>query len=217
MASFRWTPGGDFPGRYDGDDIAGVDLWRMLLDGLFGGRPDAAFAVFLERIQERPDRPRTAPRVFVSHRQADAAWGERIAWLASHEAGLDYWLDVHDPLLKIAGRTLSPTDPRYGYVIAAIIEMALLNCTHVIAAHTPNSAGSKWIPYELGRVKSRKIFSGQAAGWFQTGIQPQGCGEYVLLAEILPSDVDVEQWLVAHGNKSDAPKPYPGAEPARLP
>ncbi len=74
--------------------------------------------------------------MFVSHRQTDADWALRIAWLAWDE-GLDYSLDIiHlDPthnqqvinLEQTLGRSLS--DFEKSVLTAAIIEMPLLNCT----------------------------------------------------------------------------------------
>jgi hypothetical protein len=150
-----------------------------------------------------PDRSQKRPRVFISHRQADADCAERIAWRASQE-GLDYWLDVHDPLLRYS-KAAPPM------ILAAIIEIALLNCTHVIAAHTPNSAGSKWIPYELGRAKSRAVYSHQAAGWFHSQTSPAAYGEYVQLAEICRSEKEVVRWLKIHAPVGLVrPAPYHG-------
>jgi hypothetical protein len=84
-------------------------------------------------------------------------------------------------------------------LLAAIIEIALLNSTHVIALHSCNSAGSKWIPYELCRAKARRIFSSQAAGWFEQGVLLTDCGEYVHLAHQTHSDQDIEDWLMKRG------------------
>jgi hypothetical protein len=68
------------------------------------------------------------------------------------------------------------------------------------ALHTINSAGSTWIPYELGRAKARKIFSSQAAGWFDPPkILSSGCPEYVYLAHQTFSHQDVEDWLMKRG------------------
>ena len=61
--------------------------------------PAIAFFGFLQTMQALPERPLSQPRVFVSHRMADVPDAERIAWLASRKAGLEYWLDVHDPVL----------------------------------------------------------------------------------------------------------------------
>ena len=130
------------------------------------------------------ERPLSQPRVFVSHRMADVPYAERIAWLASRKAGLEYWLDVHDPVLRLASAALPPGRPVYAITVAAIIEMALLNCTHVIAAHTPppNTSWrpSQWIPYELARAKKAgSVISRQAAGWFHPQVHPpESRGEY---------------------------------------
>jgi hypothetical protein len=204
-------------------DQEGVAAWNRLLSEL--SDPAAALATFLEATQGL-QRPAAQRRVFISHRMGTAPWAERIAWLSSQHAGLEYWLDVHDPVLRLANTVLQPGDPRYAVAIAAIIEMALLNCTHVIAMHTPPPSGtswrpSQWIPYELARAKGRSVYSTQAAGWFHPQVHPpESRGEYVLLADIRVSDAAVEQWLINHGNPN-AKKPYLGKgtpiPPNRLP
>jgi len=95
--------------------------------------PAIAFIGFLQTMQALPERPPSQPRIFVSHRLADVPYAERIAWLASRKAGLEYWLDVHDPCCVSRARP-SAGHPVYAITVAATIEMALLNCTHVIAA-----------------------------------------------------------------------------------
>jgi hypothetical protein len=173
-----------------------------------------------------PERDRVmvllSVRAGLRHRMVDVAYAKHIAWLASQKAGLEYWLDVHDPVLRLAGAAL-PAGV-YGITIAAIIEMALLNCTHVIAAHTPPPTNtswrpSQWIPYELARAKARSVISRQAAGWFHPQVHPpHSRGEYVLLADLCSSDADVEQWLLTHAHRPIAAKPYHGmATPNSLP
>ena len=107
----------------------------------------------------RPGQPLRSP-LFVSHRQADQDAALRVAWLAWGE-GFDYWLDVlnlnpaHNQQVRMLetsmGRPLTPFEK--SVLLAAIIEMALLNCTHVIAVMTLRTAGSQWVPYEYGRMK----------------------------------------------------------------
>ena len=75
------------------------------------------------------------------------------------------WLDVHDPVLRFASAALPPGHPVYVIIVAAIIEIALLNCTHVIAAHTPPPTNTSWRPsqwmsYELrpcSRARGRHL------------------------------------------------------------
>jgi hypothetical protein len=92
-------------------------------------------------------------RVFVSHQRADVPFAELIADLASKH-GFEYWLDVHGPLLQLANQTVLPPAVR-SILIAAIIEMALLNCTDLISVQTRKARLSRWVPYEFGRAKRR--------------------------------------------------------------
>jgi hypothetical protein len=52
---------------------------------------------------------------------ADVPYAECIAWLASRKAGLEYWLNVHDPVLRLASAALPPGHPVYAITVAAII------------------------------------------------------------------------------------------------
>src|SRR5262249_35355380 len=137
-----------------------------------------AFDEFLNDVPDAVIAP-PAQCVFISHQRADTSCGKRVACLSDH-CGLDCWLDVFDPTLALANQ-LPQHDPRRSVLIAAIIEIALLSSTHVIALHTTNSLASRWVPYELGRAKARNITSLQAAGWFQKGQTVASCGDYVQL------------------------------------
>ena len=111
MSSFTWKrprdleTQQDLETRYEGADIepASLAAWRLLMEQLISSAdPAIAFIGFLQTMQALPERPLSQPRVFVSHRMADVPDAERIAWLASRKAGLEYWLDVHDPVLRLA-------------------------------------------------------------------------------------------------------------------
>jgi hypothetical protein len=106
----RETPQ-DLETRYEGADIepASLAAWRLLMERLISSAdPAIAFIGFLQTMQALPERPLSQPRVFVSHRMADVPDAERIAWLASRKAGLEYSLDVHDPVLRLASAALPP-------------------------------------------------------------------------------------------------------------
>ena len=75
--------------------------------------------------------------VFVSHRQADKNIGLDIQ-LALKGLGIDAYIDVLDPELK------KPID-----ITRRIVEQ-LRQCSHIIAVFTNNTAGSLWVPFELG-------------------------------------------------------------------
>jgi hypothetical protein len=193
---------GRFPRR---DDIAGVEQWVRLIAGIGdqvsrAETPQGAtvisreFDQFLQKISALKPPPTTA-RVFVSHQRADSKEAERVAWHAT-EVDFDFWLDVHDPLLMFANRPPLPTQIK-SVLIAAIIEMGLLNSTHVVALQTANSRPSRWVPYEFGRAKQRLLTSWNAASWFEKGIAPDPHGDYLSLAFCAPTERYLEHWFIS--------------------
>jgi hypothetical protein len=151
-----------------------------------------------------PPSPSRPDCVFVSHQRLDTRRGERVACLVE-DHGLDAWLDVHDPTLTHVNASLC--GPLRSILIAFIVEMALLNSTHVIALHTTHSVSSRWVPYELARAKARGLTSLQAAGWFEPGQTPQTCGDYVQLAVMTHDEPQVVDWIR---------KQIPGAKPVTV-
>ncbi|NUO51341.1 MAG: toll/interleukin-1 receptor domain-containing protein [Polyangiaceae bacterium] len=147
-----------------------------------------------------PPAPRLLPpRLFISHSQHDPDFAERIAWLADSR-GFEYWLDIHDPLLSGGG----PVPPR---VVASTIEIALINCTHLLAVYTKNAFGSVWVPYEYGRAKDRLgILSDSISAWIPTNStdKPSSVPDYLLLGrqfQVRPlhptpnAEPDIQKWL----------------------
>jgi hypothetical protein len=210
MAIFDWRQRPDnLRDRYTGD-TPGYAAWDRLLarlldalglaDGKLREAVLRAFDEFLSGL-DRVSFPGGAQpcRVFVSHQRADVPYAERIAWRADQQ-GFEYWLDVHDPLLALANAA-SPPPIVQSILVAAIIEMALLNCTHVISVQTKNAQGSRWVPYEYGRCKRRMLVSTQVASWFDNGITP-GTADYLRLGVCTYSELAVEQWLIAERTRS---------------
>jgi hypothetical protein len=146
---------------------------------------------FFAAVANPSPRPKT-PCMFVSHQRLDTHRGERVACLVD-DHGLDSWLDAHDPTLMRVNALAS--DPLRSILIALIVELALLNSTHVIALHTTHSIASRWIPYELARAKARGLTSLQAAGWFEAGQTPKTCGDYVQLAVMTHNEPQVIDWI----------------------
>jgi hypothetical protein len=188
--------GGRFP-----REANGYQAWSTLVKELLIVRTDDDLYARCQLAERNFFRAAAASKqqykrtcIFISHQRQDTRLAKRIACLAKHR-GLDFWLDVYDPRLALANR-LPAHDPRRTLLIAAIIEIALLNATHVIALHTSNSGGSKWLPYELGRAKTHVVFSPQAAGWFQPGQTAANCGDYVQLALMLTAgEKSVTDWM----------------------
>ncbi|MBI2716222.1 MAG: toll/interleukin-1 receptor domain-containing protein [Rhizobiales bacterium] len=188
----------DYRQRYDGV-LGELRPWYDLVDALREGPGERTrlnlFEKFLEDIPGAVQSKRKTC-VFISHRKHDTDKAERIVCLADHH-NLDYWVDVHSPALRYVNNKLKRGDPLRSILIAAVIEIALLCCTHVIAVHTTNSLKSRWVPYELARAKARQIRSTQAAGWFETGQNWKTCGYYVQLAVMANSEADVMGWLAS--------------------
>jgi hypothetical protein len=200
----------------DGQPLNGFEAWAKFVPRLlaecdpFPPPPDLTnrlFAIadefFMAVGGTFPPPPRWC--VFVSHQRLDTRRGERVDCLVvDHD--IDCWLDVHDPTLMHVNASLC--GPLRSILIAFIIEMALLNSTHVIALHTTHSASSRWVPYELARAKARGLTSLQAAGWFEPGQTPKTCGDYVQLAVMTHDEPQVVDWIQ---------KQIPGVKPVIVP
>ncbi len=129
------------------EDVIGVNLWERSFNR---GMPISEVRGFESFIEDKSRflRRFKIKRVFISHRQNDKDKALEIAdFLEKH--GINYWVDALDPELSNSGNT--------AVQIANIIELALLNCSHVLVLMTNNSYGSNWIPYEYGRVKERSL------------------------------------------------------------
>jgi hypothetical protein len=198
----------DLVNRYPDEDwIRGLAEWRAGAAGF--PPPDAIEAkLWADSIRNAPLARRSThcPRAFVSHRQSDYDWALRIAWIANANL-FDYWVDVMDldpaldPQVKAIemrlGRSL--TTEEYNWLLAAIIEMALLNCTHVIALLTEKARGSRWVPYEYGRVKQPIVASERAASWWDSTTVPTRdlLPEYAHLGPVHRNETEIGLWMQA--------------------
>ncbi|MCY7352166.1 MAG: hypothetical protein LH606_16125 [Cytophagaceae bacterium] len=129
------------------------------------------------------------PRLFVSHRQIDKDYALSIANIAN-DTGFEFWLDVLDPTLLTLPTLTHLTPKQIVLLTACIIEMGLINSTHVIAVMTEDSKGSVWIPYEYGRVRKFD----DTACWSHPN-HTFTLPDYMLLGPITGSRLDIEEWL----------------------
>jgi hypothetical protein len=196
MASFDWREfeRRSLPERYpDATWILGRQAWR---ERTTGSAPDLSGLVSdlaaLRQAARWGAPPLACPRVFISHRRDDRDDALAMARLAA-QSGFQFWLDVLDPTLQ--GAALP------SIAIAAVIEMALLNCTHVVAIMTLNTHGGMWVPYEYGRVKLPALTSPQAATWLHPDFATAAAAgtvtlpEYLLLGDRLSTRMDVRYWF----------------------
>jgi hypothetical protein len=221
---YRWfefvdrPPAGRFP--FDWPWLAGAAAWAEGLGALRAPDPERARR-WLDQIRQAPKTKQAekCPRIFVSHRQSDEKAALRLAWVAQDE-GWGYWLDIIDlnppsaqqgnpspsqqgnsPTLQLdalerwLGRP--PTVFEKSILTAAIIEMGLLNCTHIIAAMTDNTRGSQWVPYEYGRFKEARPVAMNAASWWDTTTlkKIEQLPEYLHLAPVLENECKIRAWL----------------------
>lgn len=178
----RYTDATDLDGeRMDQEDCLTSESWEREL----GQRKVLEDRDYERKLGEKPAlMQRIGLRVFISHRQSDEAKARAIA---KHLKANDiaYWLDVLDARLS------SPSKP--ALAVANIIEIALLNCTHVLALMTDNSSGSAWIPYEYGRVKERRLQVENAAAFRHKLTTP--LPEYMLLGKVHETNAEMIGWL----------------------
>ncbi|MVM28907.1 hypothetical protein GO755_02600 [Spirosoma sp. HMF4905] len=178
----------------------GIREWKALIEEA-STLPENPSDEKLERLQDRlydlrqaegiyPDARQKCPRLFISHRQADGTWALRIAYLAT-QVGFTFWLDILDPTL-----TSIPASA-HKLVIAGIIEMAILNSTHVIAIMTDQTRGSLWVPYEYGRITRLPASNTKAAAWLHPDLATNDFPEYMELGLKHRTEAAILNWLRA--------------------
>lgn len=174
----------------------GIEAWRSYVEAVLTDSSPTRFDEF--RASVGPILPTlTCPRIFVSHRQADLAPALRIAKITNEE-GLEFWLDVLDPsLLALQLATCNLKASQVALLTAGIIEMALVNSTHVIVIMTPATRGSLWIPYEYGRVKDVPVVSLRAGAWTHPALVPTDFPEYLALGVVTRTENHVRKWFGA--------------------
>jgi hypothetical protein len=176
---------------------ARADASRTPFAQIFGGNRAFDGLVALRGSTDWGGATFECPRIFISHRQADYPEALRIAKIANEE-GFQFWLDVLDPMITwLSTATAYPLGSRqYQLLVAVVVEMALLNCSHVIAVMTPNTIGSAWVPYEYGRAKDSSIYSLQAGCWLHPAVAHIPW-EYLLLGVQTWHEDEIRRWLRA--------------------
>jgi hypothetical protein len=207
--NYDWEQYPDWQARYP-PWAFGHNEWREYHQSL-NGAPGNLLLDKLPQLSTRTlqDIPGRCPRVFVSHRKDDSAEAFRLAKLVQ-QCGYNYWLDILNPAL-LAIPSMGLPEQAKAVAMASVIEMGLLNCTHVLALITANTKGTMWIPYEYGRVKEPPPVTLQAACWVRSDYT-DSLPEYLCLGTVFYTDDDIRGWLstVLPGRSAKppcAPKP----------
>jgi hypothetical protein len=148
-------------------------------------------------------------RVFVSHRRADREFALRLAWLANQQ-GLKLWLDVLDPDLR--GSSGGEQTFR---AIAGLIEVGLLNSSHLLAVITPGSVKSSWLGHQYARARDYRL---PTACWCAPGIMGQ-LPDYLRTGAVLTNEHEVTAWVRDRESLPRGPDwiPWQGTVPGELP
>jgi hypothetical protein len=194
MSNYFWREFDGPPVQRYPEWVEGAGLWREFITGDAFAQRRLLDALVAARATVRWGEPGTElsrPRLFVSHRKDDEDRAREVASLAQAE-GFQVWLDVLDATLQSTARASTGTSAD-ALAVALIIEMALLNCTHVIALITPRTPGTYWVPYEYGRVKDSSPHSLRAGCWIHQDVTYWP--EYLELGVKTESDDDIRSWL----------------------
>lgn len=174
------------------DNITDYNVYNDPLNSLYSRSPGELILTLLLRLLQKhrgnvPYNP--CLRLFISHRKDDKDYALRMAYIA-RQCGFAFWVDVLDPDLRNAsGKNL---DHLY---VACKIEMALLNCTHVIACMTPHTRGGMWVPYEYGRVRKFPGISINTCAWLHPDIKNDPIPEYMRLGYMALEENHIQLWL----------------------
>jgi hypothetical protein len=187
------------------EDALGKEEWQDILEWLkqvsqsTGSREVELQLSKLRRLWPQSQTGR--PRLFVSHRSCDAPLALAIGKVAK-QVGFDIWIDVLDPALQ--SLIPQPDHVQKAIATALIVEMAVLNCSHLVAAMTPATAGSWWVPYEYGRVKEKQPMTSNVASWIDAKfaqnlpVGPSGpylVPEYLYLGDRVRTKRELKAWL----------------------
>lgn len=81
--------------------------------------------------------------VFISHQKADASFCRHIADYLT-KAGIDVYFDEYDKNLKEYYQNNNPKG------VVNCIKKGIQQSSHMLCVISPNTLGSKWVPWEVG-------------------------------------------------------------------
>lgn len=139
---------------------------------------------WLRKLQSASPPSRRCPRIFIAHLEADRLAALKMARIVS-ECGFHFWLDVLDSQVKRLGALPPAVQTSVG--TSAVIEMAMLNCTHMVAI----GQTSPWIDFAFGRIRTRAAYLWQLGSW------PGRASGALGLGLNIPDKAAIQEWLNA--------------------
>jgi hypothetical protein len=113
--------------------------------------PEERFNVY-SPVDVPADEMPALPRVFVSHRNFDKPLAEAVTAVLAR-LGVHYWFDRDDVDSQAAAALGMVGDQQ----LVHAIERGVRHCTHLLGLLSSATAGSWWVPYEIGFSRSAKI------------------------------------------------------------
>jgi hypothetical protein len=170
----------------------GSTEWAALPDLTTLSREDRELKAvkWLRKLQSLSPPTRRCPRIFISHFETDRLLALKVARIVT-ECGFNFWLDVLDP--KVKRLAALPAASGISIGTSAVIEMAMLNCTHVLAIRSAKNPASPWIDYQFGRIRTRAAYSWQSGSWIAPGV-PTSLEE-IGLSLITRDKPAIQAWL----------------------
>lgn len=184
-----WNRFASIAREQDETQNSSLDLWREAFTSNNPLPSESELMDLLVALRALPVKPPFCPRLFVSHRRIDKDYALGIAKIAN-DTGFEFWLDILDPTLLSLPLLTHLTPRQLILLTACVIEMGLINSTHVLAVMTQDTKGGEWVPYEYGRVREINNTS-----CWQHPHHTFTLPDYMVLGEITDSQAGIEQWL----------------------
>ena len=135
-------------------------------------------------------RARAHPVVFLSHRNADKTVVRALSRLIS-DLGVHFWLDENDADVQRAVSLGMAGDA----ALVHAIERGVRHSTQILGLLSPRTAGSWWVPYEIGFARAQSVSPIFAALELQEGLL--AVPEYARIAPVFTSIDEIARWTAS--------------------
>lgn len=123
------------------------------------------------------------PCVFISHRKTDKQLAAGVAAFLL-KAGLDIYYDEYDSQLQAAHAAGRDEE------VVRCIDRGLLVSTHLLGLISKTTAGSWWVPYEIGGARAQ-----QKEAAHLIGADVQELPEYIKVGTVIVDQIGFQKWV----------------------